>query len=227
MGAKGILEKIGEKGWDPERLADSVIERPELLAELFEGLKAPQARVKYGCEKLLRRVSERQPELLYPRFEVFEALLDGENTFLKWGAIQTLANLARVDLQGRIDKLFKKYFTPVRGPDMITAANVIGGGARIGAARPELADRIARQILQVETAEYLLHGIPSPECRNVAIGHAIDALCRLFDSLKRKEPVIEFVRRQLGNPRQAVRKKAERFLHLHAPGDASPVKHAR
>jgi hypothetical protein len=215
MGAKGILDKIGEKGWDPQRLADRVIEQPELLAELFRGLKAPQARVKYGCEKLLRRVSERRPELLYPRFEIFEALLEEENTFLKWGAIQTLANLARADSQGRIDKLFKQYFAPVRGPVMITAANVIGGGARIGVARPGLADRIARQILQVETAAYMLDGTLSPECRNVAIGHAIDAFDRLFDSLKRKKPVLEFVRRQLGNSRQAVRKKAERFLLIH------------
>jgi hypothetical protein len=90
---------------------------------------------------------------------------------------------------------------------LTTAANVIRGAGNIAAAKPQLADAIAREILKVEQAEY-----GTAECRNIAIGHAIQALDRCFDGIKRKEPVIRFVERQAGNPRNATRKKAEKFL---------------
>jgi hypothetical protein len=90
---------------------------------------------------------------------------------------------------------------------MIAVANVIGAAAEVGLARPDLAGRIAREILKVETACY-----QRPECRNVAIGHAITALHRFFPSITRKQPVMRFVYRQYDNPRPATRKKAEKFL---------------
>jgi len=91
---------------------------------------------------------------------------------------------------------------------MISAANVIGGAARIALARPGLADRVAAEVLKVERASYA-----TAECRNVAIGHAVSAFGEFFHVLRRQRaPVLEFVRRQLTNSRPATRKKAERFL---------------
>ena len=90
---------------------------------------------------------------------------------------------------------------------MITAANVIQGGARIARAKPQLADRIATEVLKVSRGRY-----QTAECRNIAIGHAILALGEILDLLAQPEPVIGFVRRQLRNKRPATRKKAEQFL---------------
>ena len=96
---------------------------------------------------------------------------------------------------------------------MITAANVIGSAAKIALAKPELVDKIARQILKVEKAEY-----QTAECRNVAIGHAIKSLDQFFDHVSQQQAVVKFVRRQLTNRRNAVRKKAAEFLKRHAGG---------
>ena len=74
-------------------------------------------------------------------------------------------------------------------------------------AQPYLADKIARRILEVERATYA-----TPECRNVAIGHAIDSLDRLFPRIADKRVVQLFVSQQVDNPRTGTRKKAERFL---------------
>jgi hypothetical protein len=90
---------------------------------------------------------------------------------------------------------------------MITAANVIQGGARIARAKPQLADNIAAQVLKVEKANY-----QTAECRNVAIGHAVTALGEILDLLSEPAPILRFVRRQLKNPRPSTRKKAEQFL---------------
>lgn len=207
-----IIAALDGKGADPARIARLVVASPDLVFRLLEALDDRRARVKYGAEKVLRAVSERRPDLLQPHFDRFVALLKAENSFIRWGAIRTFANLAAADKGDRFARTFRKFFALVTGPDMVTAATVIGGGAVIGRAKPALADRIAREILRVETAEYEMHGTSSPECRNVAYGHAIDALDELFEGIARKTPVLEFVRRQLGNTRPAVRRKAAAFL---------------
>lgn len=207
-----IIAALDRKGADPASIARKVVCSPGLVPRLLEALDDPRARVKYGAEKTLRAVSERRPDLLQPHFDRFAALLNAQNSFIRWGAIRTFANLAAADNADRFARTFRKFFAPVTGPDMVAAATVIGGGVVIARAKHSMADRIAREILKVETAQYEMHGTSSPECRNVACGHAIDALDEMFKAITRKKPVIEFVRRQLGNRRPAVRRKAAAFL---------------
>lgn len=165
------------------------------------------ARVKFGAAKALRDLSERAPDLMYPHFDFFVSLLRNENSILRWNAILVLGNLARVDEDCRVDRILDDYLAPISGPHLIDAANTMRGAAVIGAAKPYLADKIARQVLQVERATYA-----TPECRNVAIGHAIDCIGRLFSSITGQRLIQCFVFRQISNTRNATRKKAERFL---------------
>lgn len=202
-----LLSRIAAKEPDAQTLAERVISRPALVAELIQGLGASRASVKYGCAKVLRIVSEREPAILYPRIEFFFELLGSENRLMQWQAIHVIGALAGVDTEDKIDEILETYLAPIGGPVLTTAANVIRGAGNIAAAKPQLADAIAREILKVEQAEYR-----TDECRDIALGHAILALGRCFDGIKRKDPVIRFVERQADNPRNATRKKAEKFL---------------
>ena len=216
MARKSVIEQLGRKGADIEAIARRVIAHPESLAELVEAVQREKGTAKYAYEKVLRLVSEREPELIYPWFEVFVKLLDNDNSFLKWGAIMTVANLVAADVENKFEPIFRKYYAPIKGPVMVTAANIIGSSARIAQARPDLSGRIVREILRVEKAAYERHGAPSPECRNVAIGQAIDAFDQFFDQIEDRTAVLDFVKRQLRNPRRPVVKKAEKFLGRHA-----------
>jgi len=133
-----------------------------------------------------------------------------ENGIMQWKAIYVIANLASVDNKKQIEKVFDRYFAPISGPALITAANVVRGGAKIAAAKPQLADRVAKEILKVENARY-----KTPECRRIALGHAIEAFDHFYAGIKNKKPVIGPVRRQLESPRNATRKKAQRFMKRH------------
>lgn len=210
MKTKTMPAEIARPGANLEALAARVIRKPELLKEIFDGLDADTARVKYGCLKLLRLISEKEPRVLYPGIDRFFRLLRSENTILKWGAIIIVGHLAVVDSEGKIDRILKRYLEPISGPVMITAANVIGGAGRIVLAKPHLADRIARALMRVEAANY-----QTEECRNVALGHAVESLDQAFAHIRRRPPVVQFVRRQLDNRRPAVRRKAARFLKRH------------
>jgi hypothetical protein len=199
--------ELSKKSVNIGTIADRIARRPQLLLEVFEGLSADQARVKYGCLKLLRLMSERQPAVLYPEFDRFVALLDSENNILKWGAIIVIGNLAVVDSRKKIDRMLDRYLSPITGPVLITAANIVGGAARIAMAKPYLSDKVARGLMQVEVANY-----QTAECRNVALGKVVESLARFFDRVKDRRRVLAFVERQLDNRRATVRRKAAAFL---------------
>src|SRR4030042_6764881 len=133
-----VIQKIARKGSDKEKIAAEVIKNPEALPSLFEGLNSDKAAIRYGCEKILRFISEKKPELLYPHFDFFVKMLDSEHNFLKWGAIMPIANLTEADKEKKFEKIFDRYFSPISGPVMITAGNTIGSAARIALYKPHL-----------------------------------------------------------------------------------------
>ena len=208
-----LHKNIARRGSNRDAIAIRVIRNPALLPELFAGLGADKAEVKYGCEKVLRRISEKTPELLYPYFDVFGQMLDAESSFSKWGAMATVANLALVDSANKFEPLFEKYFSTIPGPVMISAANTIRQAPKIAQAKPHLAARIVREILKVEQAKY-----QTAECVNVARGHAIDVLSQMRLPVEVRREVKAFVTKNLKNPRAAVRKRAEKFLRKFAIG---------
>ena len=210
MAGASLLQRIARKDSDKAKIAEEVLSKPDEIPALLEGLSASNARIKFGCSKVLRLATEKGPEVFYPRIEFFADLLDEENTFLRLDAARILANLATVDCDCRFEEIFEKYFAPIAGPAMIPAANLIASAAVIARAKPGLTGRIVAEILKVEKAEYATR-----ECRNVALGHAIRSLDTFFDQIDDKAPVVRFIRRQLRNARSSTRKKAEAFVKKH------------
>jgi hypothetical protein len=215
MEQENILDRVAAKGADLNAIAGRLIKDDKQISILVEALKTETSAKKFAYEKVLRLASSKQPASIYPYFDFFCSLLDHDNNFLKWGAILTIANLTAADTQKKFEAVFRKYFNPIGGQAMITAANIIGSSVTIVQAKPELTDAIAHEILKVDKAKFLLKGQPSPECRNVAIGHAIGALDGFFDKITHKAAVLAFVKRQLKNTRPPVAKKAEQFLRKH------------
>ena len=170
-----------------------------------------------GASKALRALSAESPAAVYPHFDFLAGLLGGKKQILKWNATLTLANLAAVDREGRLDQIIDTYLAPIAGHNMIDASNTIRGAAVIATVKPYLAPAIAGRILAVERAVYA-----TPECRNMAIGHAITALEQFFTIVPDKHAVLAFVRRQADNPRSATRAKARRFLkRWHGRGSSA------
>jgi hypothetical protein len=207
MTSSKLLQQISRKDSGKDAIAAKIVERPELLSEVFEGLNAEPANVKYGCDKILRLMSEKAPALLYPHFDFFADNLQNKNNFLKWGAIHILANLAAVDSEHKFERIFDQYFAPIPGPVLVTAANVVKGAAKIALAKPALIAKIVDALLQVEKAKY-----QNAECRNIALGQVIKSVEQFFGQIQDKEPMLQLIKRQLKNSRPATKKAAENFL---------------
>ncbi|MGE5326603.1 MAG: hypothetical protein ACM3NO_06160 [Deltaproteobacteria bacterium] len=197
----------GQRSAKLNQPANQAQHKPQKVKELFAALTSEKARVKFGALKALRQMGELEPDLLYPHFDLLVALLRSENSILRWNAMLILGDLARVDRGGRIEWIIDNYLEPISGPHLIDAANTMRGATAIATAKPHLADRVSQAILNVERATY-----DTPECRNVAIGHAISCLDRLVPMIADTRATQLFVTRQLDNGRPATRKKAEHFL---------------
>jgi hypothetical protein len=190
-------------------IADQVMENPDLLEELLNGVSAEDAKVRFGSAKALRVISEKNPQLLYPRMSFFADLLDSENNILKWIAIDIIGNLTAADTDDEFNRLFEKFYGYLHEGSLITAGHVVDSSGSIALSKPDLAGKITHRLLAVE-------GVPLPttECRNILAGKAIRAFGVYFDKIesKDKDRVLSFVRRQLRNSRNATRTRAEKFL---------------
>lgn len=210
-----ILDRVSAKGAAFSVLADQLMEDKESIPILIEALKVEKSPKKYAYEKALRFLSAKHPARVYPFFDFFCGLLDHENNFLKWGAIMSVANLTAADTEAKFEAIFHKYFAPIVGPTMITAANIINGSVIIAGFKPSLLDAIVREILRVEHGKFINKGVASPECRNVAIGHAIKAFDKLYDQIGNRADVTRFVQRQLQNSREPVATEAAQYMRRH------------
>jgi hypothetical protein len=93
---------------------------------------------------------------------------------------------------------------------MDTVANVVGHSGKIALAKPQLAQRIANELLKVEKISTTPH--LTEECKRVIAEHAIRSLSLFFDKIEDKEKVISFVRRQSDSSRRTLKKEANDFI---------------
>jgi hypothetical protein len=177
---------------------------PDLLSHIAD--------IKYPCTKKAIAISAENPKLLYKDFDFFVDLLGNENRIIKWTAIHVLGNLAQYDPDDKISKVLPVFYSFLKGREMITASNAIKALGVVARNKPEYRDAIMKEMLKVEKGEYYNKGELSPECRNIAIGNAIDVLAQFPDKLVGNKPAVRFVERQLENTRPSVRKRAEKLM---------------
>ncbi len=188
---------------------------PQLLNTLFEIVRSDHSSLRYSCSKILRILSEQQPDKIYPYFSDAANWLQNPNSFIKWDGILILANLAAVDTQHRFSSIYEEYFGLIRDSKMVTAANVAGNAWKIVQAMPAWETDITQRLLEVPQIVYLHHGEPSSECNKVLCGHVLDCFDRYFDLSQNQQAILCFAHAQLNSSRKSVAQKAARFLKKH------------
>ncbi|MFC1948594.1 hypothetical protein ACFLW0_00230 [Chloroflexota bacterium] len=207
MDSKALWEALGQKGDNAGEIADAVIETPELLPVLMEGMSSPRANPKFKSAKILRMVSEKNPRMLYPHFDYFAGFLDSGNSILMWNAMDILGNLATVDSQGKFDLLFDKFYKFLDKGSLITAGHVVASSGKIARAKPYFEKRITEELLRVKEIP-----LPTEECRRILGGGTIEVFGEYFKQSAYRKKIVSFVESYLDCSRNSTRKKAEAFL---------------
>jgi hypothetical protein len=201
-----LLSNLEKKNADVESIAEKALRDEKALSEAMEGISSNKARIKYGSAKVLRIIGERNPQVLYPKWDFIANMLSSANTFLKCDGVFILGHLTRVDSENKIQHLFDKLYSLLDDESMITAANLIGVSAVIAKAKPELQTKITNKLLSIDRTHH------SSECKNVLKGHAIVALETYFEDSKDKKRILDFMRAELKNTRPSTRGRAKKFL---------------
>ena len=196
---------------EPEDLAERAGKDSVLLAKVFEGISSSDPKLRFKSAKILNLMSQKEPGKLYPKIDFFINLLESENNILKWNAIDVVANLASVDVDRRFEEIFGKFYGHLQEGSLITAGHVVANSWKIVDAKPDLESRITERLLKIEKIR-----LPTEECRNILIGHAILCFDKYFDRIQNKDGVITFVKRQMNNSRNATKTKAKKFLKKHS-----------
>jgi hypothetical protein len=97
-----IFLKDGNKA--AEKVAELAVKNKTVLKQVLEGVASEYKRVKNASAKCLREISRIKPEKLYPSFDFFVDLIDGDDTILKWNAIEVLSNLTEVETENLLGR---------------------------------------------------------------------------------------------------------------------------
>ncbi|UCB58325.1 MAG: hypothetical protein JSV67_06920 [Thermoplasmatales archaeon] len=210
MNESDYLSELGKNQITADELTKQVKKDFTLLHMIIEGVNSSNPRIKFGCAKILSKISQENPEKLYSNIDFFIELLNNDNNIIKWNAIDVLANLTQVDKEKKFDVIFSKYYNLINADAMITVAHVVDNSGKIALAKPYLSSKITDELLKLEK-------IPTKprvtnECKNILYGKAILAFEKYYKQIENKKEVISFVKRQLKNTRTATKIKAEKFI---------------
>jgi hypothetical protein len=173
------------------------------ISELFEALKSKDETKRYNSFEVLLRLSEEQPDFLYPRWDFLADMLDSDNAYWKLIAVRLIANLTRVDTENRFGQIFDKYYN-LLNDSVIVAGHVTANSGKIARAKPELQAEITDRLLNIDKT--------SQKHKDLIKAGAIDSFGEYFVESRDKGKIIEFVKQQLNGDSPKTRKKAKEFL---------------
>ena len=201
-----MLEDLSKKSINVEAVAKRALKDEKVLSELLQGILSKKQTIRYNCFKVLLLINEEHPEVLYPKWDFFEDLLNSDNTYLKFPAIYIIANLTRADKENRFEKIFDKYYHLLDDKSVIPAAHLAGNSGKIAKAKPKLQPKITNRLLSIDETH---HDI---QRKDLIKGYAIESFGEYFEQAKNKKEIIEFVNKQLESQSPRTRKIAKKFL---------------
>jgi hypothetical protein len=201
-----MSSELPEKDSDVESRAHKALTDKAALTELLAGILSKKDEIRSPSFKALLLISEEQPELLYPHWDYFAALLESNNTFLKYQAIYLIASLIKADTANKFERLFDTYYNLLDDKSIIPASHAALNSGKIAGAKPELQTRITDRLLRIDETHH------EPDHKELIKSYVIEAFSEYFEAAEDKEMILEFVRKQLESGSPKTRKNAKEFL---------------
>lgn len=139
-----VLRGKWEAGTRPKDLFEShIAEHPrEHVDDIIAGLSSKNRRVQGGCAELASLLSEAHPELVYPHVTLFLKNLSAKAPILRWEAVCTVGNLARVDDGALIPSRVKDITACLHHESIVLQGHAVRALSKIAKVFPETAGGI-------------------------------------------------------------------------------------
>ncbi len=200
-----VLSDLIEKNINMEEAVVKALKDDDVLSELLEGILSKQDEIRFNCHHVLMHLTEMQPEILYPNWDYLADLLDSDNHYHRYIAINLLANLVEADTEDKFEEIFDKYFRNIDGDRTMVAGHAALNAGKIARVKPNLQKKITDKLLNIEKT----HRGKQVE---LIKAYAIEAFNEYFDEAVDKGRIIDFVKVQLESHSPKTRKLAKEFL---------------
>lgn len=200
-----VFSDLIEKNINMEEAVVKALRDDDVLSELLEGILSKQDEIRFNCHQVLMNLTEMQPEVLYPNWDYLADLLDSDNHYHRYIAINLLANLVEADTEDKFEEIFDKYFSNVDGDRTMVAGQAALNAGKIAKAKPNLQKKITDKLLNIEKT----HRGNQVE---LIKAYVIEAFNEYFDEAVDKCRIIDFVKAQLESQSPKTRKVAKEFL---------------
>jgi hypothetical protein len=175
------------------------------LSEALDGIMSKKDEIRSASFEILKRISEDQPNALYPKWDYLADLLDSDNHSHRYISINLLANLAKVDVKNKFETIFNKYFGNIEGERTMVAGQAALNSGKIAKAKPKLQPKITNRLLNIEK-------IHQGKQIELIKAYVIEAFSKYFEESSDKNRILDFVRAQLESKSPKTRKVAKEFL---------------
>jgi len=199
---------------EPPELYDLVgpaLESAELRDLLVEGCFAKGETYRYNCVRVFFRALEQRPDLFYPCWERYAAMIDSPNGFYRSTAAQAIAYFATVDRDRRLDAILDAYLRMLDDEKVMVARYFVQTIHLIPKARPDLREKVIACLLNIENTGH------TESRKSLLKADIISAFDRVFESSSAKEQndMLAFVTKEQNNESPTTRKAAKAFLEKH------------
>lgn len=192
-------------------LSKRILYEEGFAARVLDLIAEDQGAGKYIYEKALRRASEEDPSRLASHVEGMLKLLGG-NTFIRSGAIIALSNVIPFLRPESAKAAVEAYLEEMKGDSLICAGNAVRNSWKIAKSLPGFEPLITAAALGVAGRTYLYRGEPSPECREIMLGGAVESFSRYFESASDRDGMLAFITAASKSGRKSTAKRASEFL---------------
>ena len=198
-----MLSELDKKNVSVESVAKEALKDKEVLSELLEGILSKKDTIRYNSFKVLLLISEKHPEVLYPKWDFFVDMIDSDNAYWKLIAVRIIANLTKADTKNKFEKIFNKIYN-LFNDSVIVAGHLAANSGKIAQAKPKLQTKITNKLLNIDKT--------NQKHKDLVKAGAIEAFDEYFEEAKNKKKILEFVKEQLNCKSPKTRKKAKEFL---------------
>jgi len=198
-----MLPDLSKKSIDVEGVAKKVLKDEKVLSELLEGILCKKETIRFNSYEVLLFLSENHPKVVYPKWDFFAGLIDSDNTYLKFIAINVIANLVRVDTENKFEKIFARYYT-LLNDSVVVAGHITANSGKIAKAKPKLQTKITNKLLSIDKT--------NQKHKDLIKAGAVESFGEYFEEAADKKKIIEFVKAQLNCKSPKTKKIAKEFL---------------
>lgn len=210
------MEKEMFKSWLNEKCetqvyVDVVKENKDYLDWAFDLIENEQGSVKYMAEKVIRSISEQDPQFLSEYLNRIIENFYHKNQFIHWGFTYTLVNMLPLIEKEKWETLKQDVLNSLTSFNMIEYGNLVKVADQICQADSSILKPLMESFLMIKEHVFYHHDEVSKACNNIVIGQILDFFMKVHPIEYRTE-ILDFAKENTDNERNSTAKKARALL---------------